>query len=48
MHSQSLKKDIRSGREIVSLRAKLQQKQRQIKEQNNRNEHYRKNDRGAR
>lgn len=31
-----------------SLRAKLQQKQHQIKEQNNRNEHYRKIDRGAR
>lgn len=31
-----------------SLRAKLQQKQKQIKEQNSRNEHHRKTDRGAR
>ena len=31
-----------------SLTAKLQQKQHQIKEQNNRNKHHRKSDRGAR
>lgn len=31
-----------------SLKAKLQQRQHQIKEQNSRNEHHRKTDRGAR